>query len=123
MTPLQGRTPPTVGCIVHYILTEEDATRINRRRTDGNSIATRLARESQNLSPPHWPYGAQAHIGLQAHATDTLPAMVVYVDDATYWVDLQVFLRGNDVLFVTDVKEGPDRQGNVMGCWQWPPHR
>jgi hypothetical protein len=110
----------TLGRTVHYTLTEADAVRINRRRTDGASIATRMARESQNLSPPHWPYGAQAHIGLPATAADILPAVVVYVNEPLQRCDLQVFLRGNDVLFVTDVKEGPDPQGNILGCWQWP---
>jgi hypothetical protein len=111
---------PTLGRIVYYTLSAEDADRINRLRTDG-SIATRLHRAMQNFTPPHWPYGAQAHLGLIVQAGDVLPGMVVHVDNVTQWLELQVYLRGNDVLFVTDVKEGPDSKGNILGCWQWPP--
>src|SRR5216684_8632794 len=99
---------PTIGRIVHYSLSAEDAQHINHRRTDGESIKQRMFRADQNFSPPHWPYGAQAHIGVLAKGGDTLPALVVYVNPVTAEVDLQVFLRGNDVLYVAGALQATD---------------
>lgn len=41
---MAGRHAPTVtiGRIVHYVLSEQDAQQIMRRRTDGSSIGTRM---------------------------------------------------------------------------------
>jgi hypothetical protein len=108
---------PTVGRIVHYTLTEGDATRINRRRTTGDSIAKRM---KGIVGAGFWSVGAQAHIGVEAKAGDLLPGIVVFVDPVTSVADLQVFLRGNDVLYVAGCI-GPCLEGNEPGLWTWPP--
>lgn len=105
---------PTIGRIVHYRLTQADAAAINRRRTTGASIASRLADEK-------WPAGAQAHIGNPAYAGQVFPAIVVEVWPNEHGpehdgINAQVFLDGNDTLWVTSVGEGEG-----PGQWQWPP--
>jgi len=101
---------PTIGRIVHYRLTEQQATEINRRRTTGASIAERI-------KVVKWPLGAQAHIGNEAHEGDMFPGMIVRVwgSDMDSSVQLQVFLDGNDVLWATSVKAG-----DGAGTWSWP---
>lgn len=105
---------PTVGRIVHYTLTADDAERINRRRTSSKSIFDRIQEEK-------WPLGAQAHIGNAAHEGDVVPLMIVRVWPDEYGqgfddVNGQAFLDGNDALWVTSAKEGES-----SGEWVWPP--
>ena len=57
---------PTIGRIVLYTLSEQDAVQINRRRTIGSAIADRLAYDRGDLMMKAWPTGAQAHIGNDA---------------------------------------------------------
>ncbi len=99
----------TVGRIVHYVLTEEDAKQINRRRTNGESIKLRMAAGL-------WPTGAQAHIGKQVEAGQHFPMIVTEVDpNDIYGVDGQVFLNGNDTYWVQSRKEDV-----IPGTWHWP---
>ncbi len=99
----------TVGRIVHYVLTEEDAKQINRRRTNSESIKLRMAGGS-------WPTGAQAHIGKEAKAGQHFPMIVAEVDPSDiYGVDGQVFLNGNDTYWVQSRKEDV-----APGSWHWP---
>jgi hypothetical protein len=100
---------PTIGRILHYRLTEDDADRVNRRRTNAQSIAERLAEV-----PPSWPRGAQAHFGDPVKAGVYFPMVVVRVSDGS--VNGQVLLDGNDVLWVSCVGEG-----TRPGSWCWPP--
>lgn len=100
---------PSVGRIVHYCLTTEDAEVANRRRTTRESIRVQMDMEK-------WPVGAQAHIGNPATKGDILPMMIVKVDFATDHVNGQVFLDGADVLWVSLVAEGEG-----PGLWRWPP--
>ena len=101
---------PSIGRIVHYRLTEQQAAEINRRRTTGQSIAERIKVVA-------WPLGAQAHIGNTVAAGDTFPGMIVrtWGSDPTSPVQLQVFLDGNDVLWATSVCAG-----DGPGTWCWP---
>ena len=114
---------PTIGRIVHYRLSADDATQINRRRTSGKSIAERMkAYVSPDISgPPRvpsddplpppveairiaaWPAGAQAHIGNEAKEGDTFPMLITkcWGDTPTASVNGQAFLDGNDVRGVT----------------------
>lgn len=100
----------TVGRVLHYVLTSENADQINRRRTNGSSIAARM-----KADPTAWPAGAQAHIGNEAHEGQIFPLIVTRV-----WspgcVNGQVLLDGNDAFWVTSRTEGTD-----PGTWQWPP--
>ena len=108
---------PTIGRIVHYRLSADDATQINRRRTNGGDIAARMktsvesATESHNPRIYGWPAGAHAHIGNEAREGDTFPMLItkVWGDNPTSAVNGQAFLDGNDVLWVTSacVGEGP----------------
>lgn len=114
---------PTIGRIVHYRLSADDAAQINRRRTTGKSIAERLLwsplGRHQDAIPAHaehgtvraWPAGAQAHIGNDAKEGDVFPMLItkVWGDTPTSAVNGQAFLDGNDVLWVTSaaVGEGP----------------
>lgn len=105
---------PTIGRIVHFTLTEQQATEINRRHSSGKSIAARM-------SVKEWPEGAQAHIGNLHTGNQTLPMLIVAVWPDEYGpgipgVNGQVFLDGNDVLWVTSAVEG-----TLPGQWQWPP--
>jgi hypothetical protein len=99
---------PSVGRIVHYKLTEEQAEAVNRRR---------VARPHD----PEWPAGAQAHVGNSAHAGDVVPLIIARIWPDEYGpgfegVNGQAFLDGNDQLWVTSVK-----QGTGPGEWSWPP--
>jgi len=101
---------PSIGRIVHYRLSADDAAQINRRRTTGASIAERMKYGSEPELKA-WPAGAQAHIGNDAQEGHTYPMLItrVWGDAPTSAVNGQVFLDGNDVLWVTSVAvgEGP----------------
>lgn len=90
---------PTIGRIVHYRLTEEDATKINRRRLHAS---THLQEHIANSN------GVQIHVGNPASEGQVLPMVIVAVhgdsDDAL--VNGQVFMDGNDLFWVTSVREG-----------------
>jgi hypothetical protein len=104
---------PSIGRIVIYKITDEQAKQINRRRTDGASIAERIKSEK-------WPIGAQAHIGNSAYPGEGYPLIAVRIWPDEYGpgvsgVNGQVLLDANDVLWVTSVGEG-----NENGQWHWP---
>jgi hypothetical protein len=108
----------TIGRIVLYRLTEQDAAQINRRRTSGQSIAERISKNTDNGS--HWPLGAQAHIGNTAYVGEVCPLIIVRVWPNEYGegsdgVNGQVWLDGNDQLWVTSAREG-----TTPGTWAWP---
>lgn len=103
----------TIGRIVLYKLTEQDAAQINRRRTTGNSIADRIKEEK-------WPLGAQAHIGNYATVGEIYPMIVSRVWLNEFGADIhgingQVLLDGNDTLWVASAREG-----ELPGQWAWP---
>lgn len=107
-----------VGTTVFYKLSEGDAEAINRRRTTGEQIASRL------LSG-QWPAGAQAHIGAPVLAGDVYPALVVHeredVEECGYAPDravvsLRVFLNGTDELWVPSAF-GSSRVDHPAGTW------
>lgn len=104
---------PTIGRIVHYRVTAEDAEQINRRRTTGPEIASRIA-----ATPREWPPGAQAHIGNRVEEGVTFPAMIVrtWGSDETSAVQLQVFLDGDDTFWATSVVVGEGPR-----TFSWPP--
>jgi hypothetical protein len=94
MTRRLAVTPPTIGRIVHYRLSETDAKSIERHRDDRDD-------ESSN----------------QARAGDVLPAIVVRTFGDTLAVNLRVFLDGADMHWATS--RGYSVQ--TEGCWFWPP--
>lgn len=98
---------PSIGRIVHYVLSAQDAEQINRRRTTGASIAQRIPEGS-------WPLGSQAHIGNPAREGQHVAAMVVTVNSPES-SNLQCFLDGNDTFWATSAHEG-----TAPGTWHWP---
>lgn len=116
----------TTGRTVLYTLTEDDAKQINRRRTSGSEIAARMKTSVPSVDGDKpsiygWPEGAQAHIGNRASAGDVVPLVVVKVWPNEFGPDVpgvngQVFLDGNDALWITSAKEGTE-----PGTWAWPP--
>ena len=101
---------PTIGRIVHYRLTAENADEINRRRTSVISIAARIEENT-------WPSGAQAHIDNQAFPGDIVASIIVSVwgDEC---VNLQCLLDGSDTYWVTPANFSID---TTVGTWDWPP--
>jgi|SRR5882724_587214 len=97
---------PTLGRIVHYVLNEQDAESINRRRTHA-----RAHMHEHNLNAT----GVIVHVGNEAHAGNIFPMMVVMSWPGDY-VNGQVYLDGNDVYWATSKKEG-----DGLGTFHWPP--
>jgi len=123
---------PTIGRIVIYKLTAQDAEQINRRRTTGESIRERMKPKMDlsifglgvNINADQlWAQGAQAHIGNPAEAGQEFPMLITRVlkqerdvGNITWLVASgQVFLDGNDVLWVQARTEGLE-----PGEWRWP---
>lgn len=94
---------PTIGRIVHYQLTVQDAEQINRHRAAVEQVTV----------------GAQAHVGNTSQAGDILPAMIVRVLPGDN-VNLQVFLDGNDTLWATTRPPVLADNTSAPGCWHWP---
>lgn len=111
-TNAKGQIIPTLGRIILYTLTAEDANKINRQRTTGGDIQGRIV-------DGRWPEGAQAHIGNEARAGQVYPGIVVNV-----WGDellnAQIFLDGNDTYWVTSVGVHPE---GCMGMYHWMPYQ
>lgn len=120
---------PTIGRIVHYRLTADDAERISRRRTTPSSIAERI-------KAAVWPLGAQAHIGNQVREGEVVPLVITQVwpeeyagnarlahhpEGTTYegaaGVNGQALLDGSDSFWVTSAPQ----HSTLTGGWFWPP--
>lgn len=85
----------SVGRIVHYTLTQQDADGINAKRES-------------------FVYANKAEAG------QVFPAIAVRC-----WgpkcANLQVFLDGNDTYWKTSVTETPNAEAGYSGFWHWPP--
>lgn len=101
---------PSVGRTVHYMLSEQDAAEITRRRTTGADIAERIKAD-------RWPVGAQAHVGNAVAAGDVFPMLIVRVwhQSEQGSVNGRVFLDGSDEYWATSrcqvVADSTDKQG------------
>lgn len=96
---------PSIGRIVHYVLTAENVEEVTRRRVDNVGHSER------------WPAGTQAHVGNPVSAGDTVPAIVTAVfGGEPVRLNVQAFLDGSDSLWVTSIEAGI-----AQGQWQWPP--
>lgn len=96
---------PTVGRIVHYRLSEQDANDINRRRKD-----------FQNGSAGSDRTGFIGHVGNPAAEGQVCAATVVRVfNESSDAINLQAVLDGNDTYWATS-----RTQGNDPGQWAWP---
>ena len=106
---------PSIGRIVHYALNEHDAKSTNKRRDDAHKSAIAATNS-----------GAQVHYGSTAHEGEVLPAIITYVHSVMS-INAQVFLEGNDTLWITarplyddSVDEGSE-VSPLPGYWCWPP--
>jgi len=100
MSSLTNPPPvPTPGRIVLYTLSKQDADAVNKRRADAQRHL-QDHRENSN--------GVQIHVGNQLSEDDVYPMMIIRVwgPTATSCVNGQVFLDGNDLLWVTSVAVG-----------------
>lgn len=100
---------PTIGRIVHYRLSDEDAAAINKRRSDA---AAHLAEHREASS------GVAVHVGNSVSAGDTYPLVITrtWGDTEGCAVNGQVLLDGSDTLWVTSVSEGDSNRQ-----WSVPP--
>lgn len=101
---------PTIGRIVHYPLTVDDADAINKRRDDG-----------KDKGIANFETGLQLHYGDRVSPGEVLPAIVTKVWGNSCIVDLKVFLNGNDDLWVRHVIQMTPGGDEYNGLWFWPP--
>lgn len=96
---------PTIGRIVHYHLTQDDADHINARR----ALALAKARDEGHAHP--------THVGNSAAAGDVRPMVITQIwgDTSESAVNGQVMLDGNDLHWVTSRSHGEG-----LGRYQWP---
>lgn len=102
---------PSIGRIVRYSLTADNATAINKRRKDAQNLnADGVTLAGQQL-------GAQIHTGNQVSEGDVFPMVItrVWGDQPDSAVNGQVFLDGNDLFWATSALWG-DAPGRCM----WP---
>jgi hypothetical protein len=109
----ERRGHPTIGRIVYFRLTNEQVDDINSRRTTTASIHDRI-------NGGTWPIGIQAHIGNPNAEKEILPMVITKICPDEFGpgkdgVNGQVFLDGNDSLWVKNVGEGVG-----PGQWAWP---
>ena len=100
----------SLGRIVHYVLTSNDAAWINGRRDPFRERAV-VAN------------GTQYHYGNHAAGGDIFPMIVTRIWPGATGVNGQVLLDGNDVQWVTSAKEDTetDPAKYTLGTWHWPP--
>lgn len=110
-----GHMTPTIGRIVHYTLTAQDAEAINRRRGDFAAFnrANRDAASEQGEFPGR--SGHVGHYGNPASEGQAYPAVVTAAWGGPS-ANLKVLLDGNDDYWATSRSEG-----DGPGYWSWPP--
>lgn len=99
---------PTVGRIVYYKISAQDAEEINRRRDDFNANKAETKLEN-------WQKGAQAHVG-NAVSEGQIYAMIIVAVWSDECINGKVFLDGNDDFWALSRNKG---EGN--GNWDWMP--
>jgi hypothetical protein len=101
-------TKPSIGRIVHYTLSEQDAEAINRRRADARA---HLPEHQENAN------GVQVHTGNDVKPGDVYPLIItrVWGDTPESAANGQVLLDGNDLFWATSVSHGTGERKFV-----WP---
>lgn len=101
---------PTIGRIVYYKLTAEDAQAINKRYSDAGNY--RKTNSTEN--------GEQFHVGNHFSEGEIVPVIIVRVWPNEFGdkpgINGQALLDGNDSYWVTSKAEGEEK-----GQWSWPP--
>lgn len=105
-TPIDGPTPTLtaakVGQIVNYRLTDRDVSQANERYAAASAHAQRHNEQD----------GKQVHFG-NRHKAGAIHPMIIVRDWGSNMVNGQVFLDGNDTLWVTSVHKGAE-----AGQWE-----
>lgn len=96
---------PSIGRIVHYTLSNQDAQAINKRRADFYH---------HRGTAGYADTGYIAHYGNEAREGDVYPAVIVRVWDSSQ--NLKVLLDGSDDYWATSRTEGEG-----PNHWSWPP--
>lgn len=107
---------PRLGMDVLYTATQADVAAMKSRREDATAFARRAAqtaREAEGAAEPvkilpgdlAGRSGHQAHVGNELEVGRSYAAKIVRLWSGTT-ANLQVFLDGNDTLWVTSVSEG-----------------
>lgn len=93
----------SIGRIVRYILTKDDAQMINSSRVSSR--------------PANFPVGAQIQMGNGVSEGEIYPLIItrVWGDPENGYINGQVFLDGNDLYWVTS-----KYPGGSPGTWHWP---
>lgn len=99
---------PAIGRIVHYTVTGDQARQINNRRAHAD------AHRSAHKAAAN---GTVVHVGSSVSEGRRFPMIItaVHGDDPHSLVNGQVFLDGNDSLWVTSVA-----RGTQPGNYDWP---
>jgi hypothetical protein len=100
---------PTLGRIVHYALTTTDADAINRRRQGAQTRAAANRGE-----------GIVVHTGNVCRGGDIFPMIITRIwspNDESSEVNGQLFLDGNDTLWVTSIHQS---KATALGCFTFP---
>jgi hypothetical protein len=104
MTSERGRMIPSIGRIVHYTLTQQDADAINGRRNDGRSHKAEC--------DDNGGWQESIPVGNAVGEGDVYPMMItrVWSDEPTESTSVngQVYLDGNDIHWVTSVSQLPE---------------
>lgn len=95
----------SIGRIVHYVVGANDAAEASRRRVQGAGHGE------------GWPQGAQAHTGNPVSEGGHLPMIITSVHGDAGMVNGQVFLDGNDSLWVTSRDYSEEHKA---ATWHWP---
>jgi hypothetical protein len=122
---------PSIGRIVHFRLSAEQAEQINRRRVS-SGLAGVLDANGTRL----WPDGAQRHVGNYVAEGSVVPLIVTQVwpkeysgnaylsfhevgskYESEFGVNGQAILDGSDSLWVLSAPQ----HSTLPGCWFWPP--
>lgn len=122
---------PTIGRVVHFRLTAEQAEQVNRRRVSSQKAGV-LDANGVRL----WCDGAVRHVGNSVGEGSVVPMIItaVWPDEyagnahlshhapgtqyeSAFGVNGQALLDGNDSLWVTSAPQ----HSTGLGCWFWPP--
>jgi hypothetical protein len=126
-----GSVKPSIGRIVHFRLSVDQAEQINRRRVSGGLAGIEVVPGGDIV----WPAGAVRHVGNIVGPGSVVPMVVTAVwpeeyasnarlshhpEGTTYdgpgGVNGQAILDGNDSLWVCSAPQ----HASLTGCWFWP---
>lgn len=105
---------PTLGRIVLYAMTEQDAQRVNTKR-DAAEAYIKAFKENPSR------HGEMQHSGNKVRAGDVFPLVItrVWGTSAGSAVNGQLMLDGNDTLWVTSTSVQVDPE-QPAGRFTWP---